>query len=362
MPSSALRIRRILVRLTCLAALSYDATADDPLCVYPSVCEPPARAFSRVAPVSPRQQWISDGGYCGSLSVQTSAMAFGAYFSQDAVRKAAEPGGGHGDEQNGYEILHTNILGALDKLHIEYEAFDWDNTPVPQSPYLLQFLKKQLSLGHPVVIFVMCKGDAHQCYDNPNATYDHIEAAFGIYSDHELSDARVFPDDVLVHTSGYAPDGEQNLGYFRSFDSLVDTVAMDGNCTDAIGVWKQNEMYPCFETNYSFAVAIKGLRVKSDLPVYVSVNSISEPDVTKGEQPVVLQAAVTVSGFQEGKTYKVYRYDDINWDVTKVEEVATVKASGDGGQLTLDEKFSSSSSVAYTCVEVQQSLAESVVE
>ena len=79
----------------------------------------------------------------------------------------------------------------------------------------------------------MCKGDAHQSYNIPNATYDHIESVFGIWSNHPLSDPTVYPDDVLVHTSGYALDGTENLGYYRRFDSLVDTIEMNGNCTDA---------------------------------------------------------------------------------------------------------------------------------
>ena len=50
-----------------------------------------------------------------------------------------------------------------------------------------------------------------------------------------------------MHGSDYAPDGDKNLGYFRRFDSLVDTVAMDGNCSSAQPGYGFNEMYPCSE-------------------------------------------------------------------------------------------------------------------
>ena len=55
------------------------------------------------------------------------------WISQDLIRKHAAPGGGHGNETLGYEILHTNIEGALESLGFEYEAFDNERTPVPQS-------------------------------------------------------------------------------------------------------------------------------------------------------------------------------------------------------------------------------------
>jgi hypothetical protein len=105
----------------------------------------------------------------------------------------------------------------------------------------------------------MCKGDSHDCYGIKNATYDHIEAVYGIWSNHSLTDPTVYPDDVLVHTSGYAPDGQANTGYYRRFDSLVDTTDMNGNCSAAQPEWRRNEAYPCLEENFSFGYAISGL-------------------------------------------------------------------------------------------------------
>jgi len=176
---------------------------------------------------------VTEGGFCGALSIQTIALTQGVWVSQDLIRKAAAPGGGHGNEAEGYEILHTNIEGALTNLGFTYDAFDNANTPLPQSYPYLGWLKSKLAQGQGVVWFIMCKGDGHNCYDIPNATYDHIESVYGLWSNHPLSDPTVYPDDVLVHTSGYAPDGTENLGYYRRFDSLVDTIEMNGNCTEA---------------------------------------------------------------------------------------------------------------------------------
>jgi len=34
----------------------------------------------------------------------------------------------------------------------------------------------------------------------------------------------VYPDEVIVHTSGNAPDGIKNTGYYRRVDTLVDDI------------------------------------------------------------------------------------------------------------------------------------------
>jgi hypothetical protein len=186
-------------------------------------------------------------------------LTHGVWISQDLIRKHAAPGGGHGNDTLGYEILHTNIEGALTNLGFKYDSFDHLNTPLPQSYSYLSWLKSKLAQGQGVVWFIMCKGDEHNSYNIPNATYDHIEAVYGLWSNYSLSDPTVYPDDVLVHTSGYAPDGINNTGYFRRFDSLIDTTDMNGNCSAAVPQWRQNEAYPCLEKNHSFGYAITGL-------------------------------------------------------------------------------------------------------
>jgi hypothetical protein len=65
------------------------------------------------------------------MSIQTIALAHGVYISQDLLRKAAAPGGGHGGPGFGYEILHTNIGGALDNLGFIHEEFDYAKLPTP---------------------------------------------------------------------------------------------------------------------------------------------------------------------------------------------------------------------------------------
>lgn len=158
----------------------------------------------------------------------------------------------------------------------------------------------------------MCKGDGHNCYDIPNATYDHIESVYGLWSNHPLSDPTVYPDDVLVHTSGYAPDGTKNLGYYRRFDSLIDTTDMLGNCAAAQPGYGFNEMYPCLELNHSFGYAITGLINGEGQPVFLQVSDYEEPNIRLGKPAVNLTGKVTCQETSAGTQYAMYRFNKGN--------------------------------------------------
>ena len=348
----------LLVLLTTLTTVCVTTASADSKCVYPGTCQPPAGAqYSKVLPTSPRDQWMDSGGFCGAVSIQTIALAHGSWISQDLIRKAAGPGGGHGDATEGYEILHTNINGALTSLGVSYDAFDYENTPVPQSVRYVPWMKSHLAMGHGVVWFVMCKGDGHDTYGIPNATYDHIEAVFGVYSNSPLNSSGVQADDVLVHTSDYAPDGTDNYGYFRRFDNLVDTTKMEGNCSNAQPGWGRNEMYPCLEYRHSFGVAILG-NVNDDQGLQVSLNvgRSDEPDIRAGSPAEDLTLTVTCYNQVQG-SFALYRFDGGNTKVpassSDYRKAATAffPFSGVGTSYTMKDPTTalSSSAVTYRC-------------
>ncbi len=65
-----------------LAFIGIVSAQTDPKCVAPGICQPPANALhSNVLPTAPRHQWEWDGGFCGSLSIQTIALAHGVWIS-----------------------------------------------------------------------------------------------------------------------------------------------------------------------------------------------------------------------------------------------------------------------------------------
>jgi len=95
-------------------------------CVYPGTCTPPNTKYKLLQPTIPRIQWGTSGGFCGALSMQTGFLRYGAYLSQDIIRKNAPyGGGGHGDKELGYEIIPTNIGKALENLKFNYTQWDY---------------------------------------------------------------------------------------------------------------------------------------------------------------------------------------------------------------------------------------------
>ena len=206
--------------------------SQDAHCVFPGTCTPPMTKYSKKATVIPRDQWTIEGGFCGALSIQSIALTYGAWISQDLIRKSTPyAGGGFGNPEEGYEVLPQNFEAALKNLRMEANLFGYKTVPEPQSSSYLKWVKKNLAQGYPIVSCVMLKGDDHDAHGL--GPFDHIEPIYGLYSNHPLTDEEVYDDDYLVHGSDYAIDGDKNLGYFRKFSSMVDTVKMDGNCKDA---------------------------------------------------------------------------------------------------------------------------------
>lgn len=173
---------------------------------------------------------------------------------------------------------------------------------MPQSPDFMKWMKKNLATGNPIVNFLLCKGDAHDNYGAPGQ-YDHIEPFWGLYSNYDLNHEQVYDDDWVVHGSNYPPDGKDNLGYFRKFSSLPDTVEMEGNCKDAQPGWGKNEMYPCIYDQKNWGAALKGLAdpLNRALPLVLTLldeqnkEALSEPNIRNGEDPIFFTQSLTAS-------------------------------------------------------------------
>jgi hypothetical protein len=151
------------MKLACLTLLVMGVAASDDLCVFPGTCtEPDPASYPFVGgrtAAQPRQQWVESGGFCGAVSIQTIAMSYGAYISQDLVRKNAPyQSGSHGDDELGYEISTKNIIPTLENLQLESNSWDSDNIPTPQGQGYLSWMKQQLVAGAGIVQFVLCQG------------------------------------------------------------------------------------------------------------------------------------------------------------------------------------------------------------
>ena len=167
-----------------------------------------------------------------------------------------------------------------------------------------------LSLTHPLSLartLSLGKGDDPCPYQGacPNGgAFGHIEPVWGIFSNHPLNDTTVYPDDWVVHSS------DQDLNpYYRQFHTLEDTTAMDGNCANAQPGFGRNEMYPCINADTDYGIAVNGIKGSGAIPVSLSVNKQSEPDVREGQPPSILTGTVTASALTPGAKYTLYRYE-----------------------------------------------------
>ena len=172
-------------------AYSYDSYG---ACVYPEICQPPSHNFSRVLPVNGRFQWDESGGFCGSMSIQTMALTYGAWISQDNVRKANRGGlcFGHTDKDGGCEVGPENYGLTARNLKLNFD--EWDFTqPAPQAPAFKKWIKSHLVKGEPVMWAPILKNHKHTLYGRVsvpgNGHFDHHEPIIGIGSKHEIGRA-----------------------------------------------------------------------------------------------------------------------------------------------------------------------------
>lgn len=322
-------------------------------CVYPGTCTQPATKYTTVLDLQPRQQWNINGGFCGAVSIQSAALGVGAWISQDLVRKANTHGEGHGTPDLGYEILPSNVAETVKNLKLDGE--EWDYTqPKPQAAAFKSFIKRNLVKSHPIVWFPLCKGDSHDPYtaDTPNGgAYDHVEAMWGIGSNHPLDDETVYDDDWILHGSN------QDLEpYYRHMSTLEDDLSMEGNCKEAGSGFGKNEMYPCFYDKVTYGLAVRGLQKTGNLPVVLNVDRQDEPDVRQPfSRAAQLRGTVTVSGLAVGQSYVLYRYDSTGSlpsgsAVEGFEHKIPFTADGESWTFKDPNTFSSHSATYYVAV------------
>lgn len=263
------------------------------------LCAKPNLAYEAVVDGQPGIQWNDAGGYCGSFSIQRSALTRGAYISQEQVRNHTYPGGG-----NDNEILSTNIEEAFRQLKIVVEGFDYVNNTAPQQDVYFKWLKKQLVAGNPVTWMIMWSGQSYPIYGltPPAGLYGHVEPVMGYMSNHDLADEEVYDEDVVVHFT----DGGLNTVY-RNVKSLA------GDWTGPVGKADCHSYRYCIGP-YSFGWAIKDFKdtrigaLKANLHIDPSR---SEPDTRSGQRPSQLSGTLTVSGGIAGQKYEIFRWDSV---------------------------------------------------
>lgn len=271
------------------------------------LCNDPNLPFERKAAAQPGYQWGDAGGYCGSWASQRAMLAKGAWVSQQQVRDHTEPCKPHGGEHDN-EILSCNIAEAWTNLKVDFEAFDYLNTPLPQTAAYSAWLKKQLVQGYAVAWMILWSGQAYPIYNltAPMGMYGHVEPVIGIQSNHPLNDTKVYDDDVVMH---YNDGGTQTI--YRPISSLAGKWAGPGSKADC-GTYSY-----CIGFPYGFGWAVKGFapndtHTASALPVSLAIFPWKrEPDTRSGAKPDSMLGELTVTDLTVGKTYDIYRWDTV---------------------------------------------------
>lgn len=181
---------------------------------------------------------------------------------------------------------------------------------------------------------------------------DHIEPVFGIFSDKPLTDDSVYDDDWILHASD-----QDYMPYYRKMSTLEDDLSMNGNCKHAGSGFGRNEMYPCIYDQVTYGLAVTGLDVQGTLPVSLTVDITSEPNVRYlWNRPKAIHGIVEVSGLTTGKSYVLYRFSGTEnlpskapW--TGYEHMTPFTASGSTWIFQDPNTFMSNTAAYYIAVE-----------
>jgi hypothetical protein len=310
------------------AGLSEGGPADPAEAAADAQTAPAPVPSPRQLPIPARVQWQNSNGYCGETSIQSIALYYGTWASQQLVRTLA----------GGTQVLvGTNSPQVLTALQLTFTQ--WDNSvAAPQFQGFLVWLKGNLALGYPAYF------GAYLTDGNNDPDYDHIMPATGIaYTTLPTYDAA----DVLTYNDNF---GDQIM---RPASALSATRASCAYSSTQGG---------CIPQDVDYGIAVTGVVDPQHVtfPVGLSVPSPSEPNVSTGASPASLTGTVTVSGLAAGGKYSLLRYDDY----TKVPAAASAAgyasssythrtdftATGPTWTLVDPATFSSDGSATYRCV------------
>jgi len=177
-------------------------------------------------PVQPFYQWQNNNGYCGEVSLIESALNNGEWMSQYDARLVCGSGLGQtgapvttnaycsGNSQtasyNSQVLLenpNTGVSGTtqtwsslaqcaanagLAATSFPYQGVAASMPGQPGYQYYMSWVKQQVILGNQVTVTVLLKNFA-----SSGDQYDHIVSVVKIGTNHAVTDATYYPDDVL---------------------------------------------------------------------------------------------------------------------------------------------------------------------
>jgi len=243
--------------------------------------------------IPPREQWCwSDQcpgvGYCGETGLQSAALHFGSWVSQEIVRNSDGP---CSNKLSGQCQLLVGVNDVTSATNLKLKYTTWNsNLSTPQSTAFLSWIKSSLDLGYPIVAGFYAVGGT-------DSDYDHIMIIIGY-------------DSTTSGTVSYV--------YWNDFSQQATTkVSVSGlfktrsTCTDSAQIF-------CLPLNTNFAIRLEGNQDSNGetLRAKLSVSSWTEPDYSSEDQvspkpaPISLASNLTISGVTKGSQYAILRFDD----------------------------------------------------
>jgi len=281
--------------------------------------------------IAPRKQWDNNNGYCGETSIQQAALYFGCYISQYQVRNIINP------TQRQDVWIPENSDPIFDAMGFSIDVWN-SHRPPPQYPTYLGWIKSHLHKEHPVIFNVFIAGET-------DSDYDHIMLATGFRS----VDADQYHDeDVLIFNDNYS-----RTPYERAFQTLWDTRSMKDN----------GAKYDyCVPRDVDYGCAVTGIKTDSTplFPVSIKIDHWDEPNITRGAQPIMFNASITIRGLSPGNRYILLRFDDYHQikasNYLNLPSSKAFEFTAEGNTHSVADTFASDSFVIYRCVSCVQNL------
>ena len=222
-------------------------------------------------------------GFCGSASIQTTALYYGNWISEGLVRASV----------GNKEILPGfNMEKAMSILKMTYESWPWKTKRMPQHMAYWVWCKKALKAGIPVI------GTVYEKAQGKDEDYDHIVPFIGYSSDHET----YYADDDIIYYN--------DLYYSHTLKAKMgDFVQTRAQCTSD----SARNLEWCLQSNVNYGAKVLGFDgIAETLPARLDVGRVDEPDWSvedgKGEKPVLMKGTLEISGLAKGDTFTVYRF------------------------------------------------------
>ena len=244
--------------------------------------------------IPPRFMWgwgPGVSGYCGSMTIQSIALYYGSYLSQDRVRGTT---GGH-DGKHEIMLGHGGCCAAIDamaKLQLNASQWPYWSAPQPQHAAFLQWMEKAVRAREPVAFGLFMQTES-------SPKFDHIVPLVG-FSTGSRGRELVFND---LHS---------NVSLRRSLDAFV---ANRSACHRALP-WAQRFAY-CLPSDVNYGIRVHGnADPRGELkPARLLMDEWSEPDYStedgKGAAPQPLHATLVASELAPRAEYALLRYTDM---------------------------------------------------